>query len=454
MKRITIVAALIAAFSLAACGGGGGGQPVTIDPEPPMEPEQSMDPDPMPDPQPEPEPEPEPTALEFPLTVWNPQHAGIDQARSQLDRLPSVGSRGGIDIRHGALRDGAGRDTIIAYLAEVLIYDGRVSGFPSAPEVRIFHTATARERAIVEDAIEAINLSLPPAFQMEIGPDLLGEDEFINQGIEVVFVDCPGWYRCGRAAASTFTNLRRNAEGEQTRRRSQIAFARNTLAHVDYRRGRILMAHELLHALGVDGHVGTQFDSIMQARDHYTPATRSFLTPLDREVINVLYRRLDLGDTVTDLGPWSSTSMHLAGNGEHANFGVALRNGYVEPWAHGPRPTTDLASNRALSGSATWTGALLGFTPAAAPVAGDAEIGVNLGTLAGTADFTSWRAGRPEPRPARQEPARHGWTATWATPSPCGATPSVKRAAMMVDSRASSPGLRTKGPQAPWSDPT
>ena len=37
---------------------------------------------------------------------------------------------------------------------------------------------------------------------------------------------------------------------------------------------------------------------------------------------------------------------------------------------------------------ATWTGALLGFSRRQ-PVAGDARIGVNLGTMAGRADFTS-----------------------------------------------------------------
>ena len=96
------------------------------------------------------------------------------------------------------------------------------------------------------------------------------------------------------------------------------------------------------------------------------------------------------------LGPWSSTSEHLFGGNEHGAFGVAFRNGYAEPWAYGDSPFMDLAANTELRGSATWTGVLLGFTPSAAPVAGDAEIGVILATLTGTADFTaleSWAAG-------------------------------------------------------------
>ena len=45
-------------------------------------------------------------------------------------------------------------------------------------------------------------------------------------------------------------------------------------------------------------------------------------------------------------------------------------------------------------------GTLLGFTPAAAPVAGDAEIGVDLGTLTGSADFENletWPTAPGEP---------------------------------------------------------
>ena len=48
-----------------------------------------------------------------------------------------------------------------------------------------------------------------------------------------------------------------------------------------------------------------------------------------------------------------------------------------------------------MTGTATWEGLLLGFTPELATVAGDAEVGVNLEDLTGTADFTdleSWAA--------------------------------------------------------------
>ena len=134
----------------------------------------------------------------------------------------------------------------------------------------------------------------------------------------------------------------------------------------------------------------------------------SILPPLDREALRAFYGRLDYGDSPHDLGDWTSTSTHLHANGEHAAFGVALRNSYAEPWAYGYLPDSDLADNAALMGAAVWTGALLGFTPDAAPVAGDAALSVDLDTLDGRADFTnleSWAAG--------QTPGEAGSGTTW-----------------------------------------
>ena len=99
------------------------------------------------------------------------------------------------------------------------------------------------------------------------------------------------------------------------------------------------------------------------------PQPVSVLYPVDREALRALYSRLDAGDDFEALGPWSSSSLHIAGNGRHANFGVALRNGYAEPWAYGMRPRTVLADNTALVGWVTWRGALLGLTPATEAVA-------------------------------------------------------------------------------------
>ena len=134
------------------------------------------------------------------------------------------------------------------------------------------------------------------------------------------------------------------------------------------------------------------------------PAEPAVTSP-DTASLLAVYSRLQHGSTVAslaeDLGPWNNTSTHLLGEfsagGEDISFGVALRNGLPQPWATGPAPLTNLADNTALSGNASWSGRLLGFTPEAAPVAGAADLRIALDTLAGDLDFTEleyWSIGQ------------------------------------------------------------
>ena len=114
------------------------------------------------------------------------------------------------------------------------------------------------------------------------------------------------------------------------------------------------------------------------------------LPGIDGEALFAAYDRLAPGTLPEDLsaeslGPWDDTSFHLRGDldiaGGEAAFGVALRNGLARPWAAGTAPLSELGNNSALFGTASWNGALLGVTPAAETVAGQARLTVELRTL-------------------------------------------------------------------------
>ena len=92
--------------------------------------------------------------------------------------------------------------------------------------------------------------------------------------------------------------------------------------------------------------------------------------------------------SANELGPWNDMSFHLRGDVGDVSFGVASFNGLLQPWASGPTPIMDLADNQALSGSATWTGRLLGFTSNSESLAGATHLSINLSTLSGRIDFT------------------------------------------------------------------
>ena len=143
-----------------------------------------------------------------------------------------------------------------------------------------------------------------------------------------------------------------------------------------------VIVHELLHALGVQGHLDSiEFpDSLMGTSGDYFPNLGFIIHRIDREALQVMYMS-QRTETYNEWGEWSDNSLHLVGisQSEQVYFGVALFNGLPQAWARGTRPITALTSNPLLSGLVTWTGALLGFS-GPSPVFGDASLEVNLAT--------------------------------------------------------------------------
>ena len=195
-----------------------------------------------------------------------------------------------------------------------------------------------------------------------------------------------------------------------------------------------IVAHEIIHALSFQHPDPARFPkSIMnielfRERPVYTAGAvfrinepvyvpGHILFPLDREALLAAYSRLEPGTLPEDLsaeslGTWDDTSFHIRGDldfpGGQASFGVASRNGLVQPWAFGPTPWTNLADNPVLSETVTWNGALLGITPSAETVAGSARLAVELATLDGQLDFTTM-----EHWGTNEAPGAIGTGATW-----------------------------------------
>ena len=300
---------------------------------------------------------------------------GVGQGNQHIGVLPNVGRRGAIDIKHGSIDDGVGSATLREFLRHTNA--GHTPHGVPIPPVTVSWDSSASEadRRRIIRAVQMVNAALPESHKMTIaGRGGSIPIRFINQSdYEREYGD--GW------GISLYSG------GIEINRQYSVGGDRQAI---------ILLSHELIHKLDF-GHPphSDYYDTIMEsgrnARGYGTiydehqgiPQPLSILYPVDREALRNLYGP-------TQLGPWSSSSLHIAGHGHYSAFGVALRNGYAEPWAYGAIPDTDLAGN--LSGSATWTGALVGLTPGASAVAGDARIGVSLGTMTGRADFTNLEA--------------------------------------------------------------
>ena len=335
---------------------------------------------------------------------------GVQQTREGVGSLPIVASLPGLNIRYGRLEDGAGTETLHAFFVEYLAsaasefltdssLHNKALRYKTPPVVRLIGSPTALEVQETIAAVQLINAGLPESAKLQMGATLPGlsfPDDPVGRSnwtlenvIAVDFQDAQDAFEedGSRTPGTSYADNEFRADGSI--KWSYIRVGRTVAGRCPGcdTRGDFTgtVAHELVHALGVYGHV----DPFM-----YRSMMSSFggggrLWPTDREALRVLYDRLQPGDSLPlDFGPWASDSLHIHGNGPFAGFGVALRNGYAEPWAYGDLPDGDLADNSALSGSVTWTGTLLGLTPDAATVRGDAKVGIDLELMAGRADFT------------------------------------------------------------------
>lgn len=424
MRNIPMAAAFAAALalSLPGCGGGGGGGSSSQGPGPqPPGPAGHYRTDGL----------PAPLAADVRhMPIYRDDSrilVGVDQTASALRSLPTVAERGNFDIRYGRLNDGNGRAAVAAYLEDA---DGRheppLQRYVQGPEVRVFGSASARDTSRLLAAVRLVNAALPEWARMTVGTPLPGEtgtDDFDDRGrlafpagtpgntIFVEFLPCAEFFRgCGRYSGYAW---RRWSTPPNALLHSYIQFNTDSSAAGDERRATIVLAHEIIHALGREGHADPRFHTIMEGNHGATsaqgiPQPLSLLYPIDREALRALYSALEPGDGPMDLGSWSSSALYVAGETGHAAFGVVLRNGYAEPWAHGRLPAMELADNAGLTGSAVWRGALLGLTPDAAVVEGDARIGVDLAIMTGQADFTGLETWGPD-----VPPGARGTGETW-----------------------------------------
>lgn len=401
MRRDTLTSigsavCVTAMLTLVACGGGGGG-PETGGPMPPDGDQDAT----------VPEPEPVP---EFLLPLFDP--AGARQAPvirfgdelrvgtmppPEQDDLASVTTHSGATVRYGRLRDGLGTAQLSDYLgADSALTPGNLLRFAEAPVVRYVAGTTAEQINQIVRAVRLLNANLPSDFQLTVdatpvsaADDTAGDnhDTLAEDQILVEFDRREDWeiqYRGNPTGGTTTWNFS-----------GRIVTAR---VWVDDTRTRstadqmVTLVHELIHALGRQHADSGRFPSTIM---HVSSSgTEGYLMHrLDREALLAVYSVLEPGDTSADiatrLGPWEEESLHIRGELGDLAFGAALRNGLVRPWALGPRPGIDLVDNSELTGSASWSGRLLGLTPSGESVAGAAGLTVDLTSLSGDLDFTS-----------------------------------------------------------------
>ena len=418
-KWLTLVVAVWFTVALSGCGGGGGDTMGGNPSEPP-----TLQPGPLP-----------PLLNQKPGNARNAPVAydgrslnvnpGIAPAPGSV---PAVREHHGVGVAYGVVRDGVGDAHLIEYLREDAQSNGRVGYFGIRPPmVQIVEGAAPGMIDQAVRAVQLINAALPPDWRLEVEVVTRESVAHLDEpvvgciGLECLDAPNPGGYEYPSqgniivqfATGEDWSGFGGPASDPSNAGRADLVIVNELIeasrVWVDpVRAGEdawlSVLVHEILHSLGRNHPDPERFQSIMRATYELgNPGAAIF--PLDREALLAVYGVLGPyatpRDIVENLGQWEDTSIHVqglldAGEGEMA-FGVALRNGLARPWASGPGPSVNLEDNQELSGSATWSGRLLGFTPATEVVVGAADLTIQLDSLDGALDFTaleSWAAGR------------------------------------------------------------
>ena len=387
MKRIC---AILVAFLLSGCGGGGGS---SIPRQPALIPAQ---------------------ALNAPVIYRRDGVQIGGDVRPSRSRLSPAGTHGGAAVSSGRIRDGESAERVRDYLDIHAFHwtsgDVELATFNMKPVIRIRESTSDRFIDDIVKTVQLINIALPHEHRITISseraqrsavPDCVGDTctyrtNYVPHGQIFVGVgpqrEWPIYVQTdvGRELGVTDTAASIDGRGAAATVWVDSEVAENNPAYI-----RIVLAHEILHALGMSKHPELKdFQSVMNTFVPWDRTNQAYhLETIDVDGLHALYTRFYDGSFYVDydpndLGPWTDVSFHLRGDIDDVSFGASSRNGLIQPWAHGPSPETNLADNQALSGSASWSGRLLGFTSESESLAGATDMTINLSTLRGRIDFT------------------------------------------------------------------
>ena len=317
-------------------------------------------------------------------------HIGGDlEPKEALRRIATVN---GINYFIGASRDGVGVDRLRNYATDLETRDGTVSSYLSddgfypfrvKPRIllgRGFENLDNEAFGALVESVQILNDALPPEFQIKIAGDYYGGPIYEGDIVAAALPPAEIQEQCSRDAVACASN---NIPFLTDYTRDALLLIPDDFDASESTFSRTVVVHELLHALGIQGHVDSiEFpDSVMGTSGDLFPNPGFAIHRIDREVLQIMYMSQRTG-TYNDWDEWSDTSLHLVGRSkdDFVHFGVALFNGLPQPWARGRFPDSDLADNRGLMGRVSWEGSLLGFS-GVSPIAGDVELDVMLNRL-------------------------------------------------------------------------
>ena len=248
--------------------------------------------------------------------------------------LSACGGGGGIGgtvtpiegVSYRYVRNSVDKRTVVAFLEDIQ-YGYPIIRHRSAPTLRMAPDSTSRERRQVANAVRFVNSALPDEFRIRIGSDAPDRQDGVPDGeIWIDFAHLDEW-PVDRGSATAHAQYQQYSSDPD-----DPAFAVHIWldkTKTDAREdgwNTAFLVHEILHAVGLDGHVNRdRFDSIMSPYiDH--PLARptqppDLLFPIDKDGIAAVYM-LNIGDDPSDLGDWNRYIREFQGTVGPVTFGV------------------------------------------------------------------------------------------------------------------------------------
>ena len=338
----------------------------------------------------------------------------------------------GITVGALTFEDSENAHRVVEYLKSAAFGNG-ISTFNGPVTVRITTNAHEDLRNNVKTVVEELNRLLPEDRRLEIGADVehlsdphdpydRGDHcrlvcQLLVADDEIVVAEIDNLHEQGY-----FGRMYPDDSLDGSRRAAYLAI--DSVAGSSYKFTN-LIAHEMLHALGLDNHASPSIfpDALLShggavvntedTPDHLLSApTHGFgsicfergctyyygpvIPAIEGEAIWALYNKFAITGfvgtddiNVDNLGYWEDRAYRMFGvvetSGGGVGFGVDFRrpSQWVRPWFGG----VENFSYPQGFGTLVWNGAILGVTPALNPVIGKATVSVDLDTSTGNIDF-------------------------------------------------------------------
>ena len=366
------------------------------------------------------------------LRVGTPSYPTIIGHRDE--ELTWLENLGDVFVSYGSTHGGAGKFDVISYLLnfESPSLPG-VSTFAAPPTIELAAGTPPEYVGYASKVVQQLNAVLPHNVRLHLSarPAPARSNTVPTGKIYVDFVDFDWPRRFPTEHLGTTTGDQHTAPKTSAhvwlnvqRIRQAAKDLGKFVPAVTFERAMLdILAHELLHALGLDGgHVN--YDTFPLSIMNNSPIPTLFgtkgnwdgrlLYEIDREGLTAAYGRLSPGTSALELGEWSNSMLHIRGDivieapGRVVQFGAVQRNGVTEPWVLGPIPATNLGEHTLMDEAVGWKGRLLGFTPLAEVVEGDALLEIDLSSLRGWLEFSDM-----ESWPENVQPGAAGGGTQW-----------------------------------------